>query len=113
MHAVITAILSQGDPGSWPVSAVTPENVAKLLGRTALTMHAKDLSKTNRRNARKPRADDGQLAQARATFNAWGGATMTPGKLRECELHVAKELGTNRPKITRWFAYFIEHSDLS
>ncbi|CAG9257974.1 hypothetical protein PUN4_290010 [Paraburkholderia unamae] len=83
------------------------------LGVAALAAKSLAESAANRKNATRPRGTDEDLSAARATFHSWGGAAMTPEKRRECELHVAQELGTNRPKITRWFDYFIEYGDLS
>jgi hypothetical protein len=85
----------------------TPGDMTGLLGALALQGQSQAVSAVNKKNASKPRADDEQLARARTTFDAWGGATMTPEKRRECELDVARDLGTNRTKITRWFNYFL------
>ncbi|MCX5543029.1 hypothetical protein M3A49_26670 [Paraburkholderia sp. CNPSo 3076] len=90
-----------------------PGSMADQLGAAALAARSLAVSTANKKNANKPRGTDEDVRAARAAFDAWGGAAMTPEKRRECELHVAHELGTSRPKITRWFAYFIEHPDLS
>lgn len=110
MHAVMTVILSQGNPEDWPVSAATPENMVKLLGGMALALQKETLSAINSKSAsglRKPKKREAAFV----TFQAWGGAAMTAEKRDECERYVAHELNSDRRTVTGWFKDFIDHPD--